>query len=91
MANLFKNVDSLVYYVNLSGTGPLLRQGVIRTPTAGVENKRTIDLRVPSGAAAVGGVTFVFRAFAQNMVATLGTPVLAVGAGRSHAQHHALL
>ena len=81
MANLFKNVDSLVYYANLSGTSTLLRQGVIRTPTAGVENKRTIDLRVPSGAAAVGGVTFVFRALAQNTVATLATPVLAVGVG----------
>ena len=70
MANLFKNVDSLVYYARVGTTGPLLRQGVIRTPTAGVENKRTIDLRVPSGAAAVDGVTFVFRALAQNTVAT---------------------
>lgn len=77
--NLFKNVDSLVYYARVGTTGPLLRQGVIKTPTAGVENKRTLDLRVPTGAAG-GGATFVFRAFAQSTATTLTTPVLAVGA-----------
>lgn len=80
VANLYKNVDSLVYYASVGGTGALLRQGVIKTPTAGVENKRTIDVRVPSGAAAAGGVTFVFKAFAQSTVATLTSPLLAVGA-----------
>lgn len=79
-ANLFKNVDSLVYYARVGTTGPLLRQGVIKTPTAGVENKRTIDLRVPTGAAAGGGATFVFMAFAQSTSTTLTTPLLAVGA-----------
>ena len=77
--NLFKNVDSLVYYARVGTTGPLLRQGIIKTPTAGVENKRTIDLRVPTGAAG-GGATFVFTAFAQNTATTLATPLLAVGA-----------
>lgn len=80
VANLFKNVDSLVYYARVGTTGPLLRQGVVRTPTAGVENKRTIDLRVPSGAAAGGGATFVFTAFAQSTSTTLSTPLLTVGA-----------
>jgi hypothetical protein len=80
VANLYKNVDSLVYYASVGGTGSLLRQGVIKTPTAGVENKRTIDVRVPSGAAAAGGVTFVFRAFAQGTLTTLTSPLLAVGA-----------
>ncbi len=79
-ANLFKSVDSLVYYARVGSTGPLLRQGVVRAPTAGIENKRTIDVRVPSGAAAGGGATFVFTAFAQSTVATLSTPLLAVGA-----------
>lgn len=77
-ANLFKNVDSLVYYARVGTTGPLLRQGVIRTPTAGVENKRTIDLRVPSGAAAGGGATFVFTAYAQFVSTSLSTPLLPV-------------
>lgn len=79
VATLYKNVDSLVYYASVGGTGALLRQGVIKTPTAGVENKRTIDVRVPSGAAAAGGATFVFKAFAQNTVTTLTSPLLAVG------------
>lgn len=78
--NLFKSVDSLVYYARLGATGPLLRQGVVRTPTAGVENKRTIDLRVPSGAAAGGGVSFVFTAYAQYVATSISTPVLAVAA-----------
>ncbi|AMR27742.1 hypothetical protein A0257_11980 [Hymenobacter psoromatis] len=77
--NLFKNVDSLVYYARVGTAGPLLRQGVIKTPTAGVENKRTIDLRVPPGAAG-GGATFIFMAFAQSTSTTLTTPPLSVGA-----------
>lgn len=80
VANLFKNVDSLVYFARVGTTGPLLRQGVIKTPTAGAENKRTIDLRVPTGAAAGGGATFVFTAYAQSTSTTLSTPLLAVGA-----------
>ena len=79
-APIFKNVDSLVYYARVGSTGPLLRQGVVRTPTAGVENKRTLDVRVPAGSAAAGGATFVFTAFAQSTSATLATPLLAVGA-----------
>lgn len=78
VANLFKNVDSLVYYARIGGTGPRLRQGVIRTPTAGVENKRTIDLRVPTGAAAGGGVTFEFVAYAQFVATGISTPPLPV-------------
>ena len=77
--NLFKNVDSLVSYARVGSAGPLLRQGVVRTPTAGAENKRTIDVRVPAGAAAGGGATFVFTAFAQSTSTTLATPLLAVG------------
>jgi hypothetical protein len=80
VANLYKNVDSLVYYARVGTAGSLLRQGVIKTPTAGVENKRTIDLRVPRGAAAGGGATFVFAAFAQSTITYLSTPLLAVGA-----------
>ncbi|MDO7884620.1 hypothetical protein [Hymenobacter cheonanensis] len=79
--NLFKNVDSLVYYARVGATGPLLRQGVIKAPTAGVENKRTIDLRVPSGAAAGGGASFVFTAYAQYVATSLSTAVLPVVAG----------
>ncbi|MGI4763386.1 MAG: hypothetical protein ACRYF0_21925 [Janthinobacterium lividum] len=78
VANLFKNVDSLVYYARVGTTGSLLRQGVIRTPTAGVENKRTIDVRVPSGAAAGGGASFVFIAYAQYVGVQLTTPLLPV-------------
>lgn len=78
--NLFKNVDSLVYYARVGPTGSLARQGVIKTPTAGVENKRTIDVRVPSGAAAGGGATFLFAAYAHSTVTSLSTPLLAVGA-----------
>ena len=77
-ANLFKSVDSLVYYARVGANGPLLRQGVIRTPTAGVENKRTIDVRVPSGAAAGGGASFVFIAYAQYVATPLATAVLPV-------------
>ena len=79
-AIIFKNVDSLVYYARVGVAGALLRQGVIRTPTAGAENKRTIDVRVPSGAAAGGGASFVFRAYAQYTAAELSTPLLAVAA-----------
>ena len=78
VANLFKSVDSLVYYARVGTTGPLLRQGVIKTPTAGVENKRTIDVRVPSGAVAGGGASFVFIAYAQSVGAQLGTALLPV-------------
>jgi hypothetical protein len=78
VANLFKNVDSLVYYARVGTTGPLLRQGVIKTPTAGVENKRTIDLRVPTGAAAGGGASFFFVAYAQYVGTSLSTPLLPV-------------
>ncbi len=78
VANLYKSVDSLVYYARIGGTGALLRQGVLRTPTAGVENKRTIDLRVPTGAAAGGGVSFVFTAYAQFVATSLSTPLLSV-------------
>ncbi|GAB3635477.1 hypothetical protein GCM10027422_10670 [Hymenobacter arcticus] len=80
VANLFKSVDSLVYYARVGATGPLLRQGVVRTPTAGVENKRTIDLRVPSGAASGGGASFIFTAYAQYVATSISTPVLAVAA-----------
>jgi hypothetical protein len=77
-ANLFKSVDSLVYYARVGTTGTPVRQGVIMIPTAGVENKRTIDLRVPSGAAAGGGASFVFVAYAQSVGAQLSTPLLPV-------------
>jgi hypothetical protein len=78
VANLYKNIDSLVYYARLGASGQLLRQGVIKTPTAGVENKRTIDVRVPSGAAAAGGATFAFVAYAQGTITAFSTPLLPV-------------
>jgi hypothetical protein len=81
-SNLFKNVDSLVYYARAGTTGTLQRQGVIRTPTAGVANSRTIDVRIPSGSAAAGGAQFVFTAFAQSTSTSLTSalvPVVASG------------
>lgn len=79
-ANLFKNVDSLVYYSRLGGTGAPVRLGRLAAPTAGAENKRTIDLRLPVGSAAAGGVSFVFTAFAQSTSGSFTTPVQAVQA-----------
>jgi hypothetical protein len=78
VANLYKSVDSLVYYARLGASGQLMRQGVLKNPTAGVENKRTIDVRVPSGAAAAGGATFAFVAYAQSTITTFSTPLLPV-------------
>ena len=79
-ANLFTNVDSLVYYSRLGGTGAPVRLGRVAAPTAGAENKRTIDLRLPAGSAAAGGVSFVFTAFAQKASGSFTTPVQAVQA-----------
>ncbi|NML67671.1 hypothetical protein HHL22_20920 [Hymenobacter sp. RP-2-7] len=79
-SNLFKNVDSLVYYARTGTTGALQRQGVIKTPTAGVVNSRTIDVRIPSGSAAAGGAQFVFTAFAQTTSTTLTSALVPVAA-----------
>ncbi|RZK54465.1 MAG: hypothetical protein EOO59_11415, partial [Hymenobacter sp.] len=78
VANLFKSVDSLVYYARTGTSGALQRQGVVRAPTAGVANTRTVDVTIPAGSAAAGGVTFVFTAFAQTTSTTLTSALLPV-------------
>lgn len=78
VANLFKAVDSLVYYARTGTSGALQRQGVVRSPTAGVANTRTVDVTIPAGSAAAGGVTFVFTAFAQTTSTTLTSALLPV-------------
>ena len=79
-SNLFKSVDSLVYYARTGTTGALQRQGVIRSPTAGVANSRTIEVRIPGGSAAAGGAQFVFTAFAQTTSTTLTSALVPVAA-----------
>ncbi|MBO3271996.1 hypothetical protein [Hymenobacter defluvii] len=73
-ATLFKNIDSLVYYARV-GTQAPVRQGVLRTPTAGVATTRTVDVTVPTGAQGQP-VTFLFSAFAQTQRVNLASATL---------------
>jgi len=73
-ATLFKNIDSLVYYARV-GTQAPVRQGVLRTPTAGVAGTRTVDVRVPAGSQGQP-VTFLFSAFAQTQRVDLPSATL---------------
>jgi len=78
--NLFKSVDSLVVYSRLGGTGAPVRLTRSANPTAGVASTLTVNLRLPAGSAAAGGVSFVFTAFAQSTSASFTTPLQAVQA-----------
>ncbi|UOR05821.1 hypothetical protein MUN82_01685 [Hymenobacter aerilatus] len=73
-ATLFKNIDSLVYYARV-GTQAPVRQGVLRTPTAGVAATRAVDVRVPAGAQGQP-ITFLFSAFAQTQRVDLSSATL---------------
>ncbi|ALW85619.1 hypothetical protein AUC43_11255 [Hymenobacter sedentarius] len=76
-AQLFKAVDSLTYFSRI-GTGPLVRQGVVKNPTAGVTNTRTVDVKVPAGSNGQA-VTFAFTAYAQAGSTTLVSAPVNVG------------
>lgn len=61
-ATLFKNVDSLTTFYRV-GTGPPVRTGVVRNPSTGAANARTVDVTIPT-AAQGQTVTFFFTSYA---------------------------
>jgi hypothetical protein len=73
---LFKGVDSLTTFYRI-GTQPRVRTGVIRTPTAGVANSRTVDVTVPRGSNGQP-VTFIFEAYAAVQTLTITAPAMNV-------------
>ncbi|QJX45647.1 hypothetical protein HMJ29_01325 [Hymenobacter taeanensis] len=76
-ATLFKAVDSLAYYYR-EGTQAPIRLGVVRNPTAGAANTRTVDIVVPA-AASGKTINFVFVAYAQSTSATVTSAPIAIG------------
>ena len=73
---LYKGVDSLTTFYTIGNQAPV-RAGVIRTPTTGVANTRTVDVTVPKGANGQP-VTFSFVAYAAVQTLTITAPPLAV-------------
>ena len=75
-APLFKAVDSLTTFYAI-GSQPRVRTGVIRNPSNGAANPRTVDVTIPRGANGQS-VTFSFVAYAAVQTVTLTTPPIAV-------------
>ncbi|GAA4374667.1 hypothetical protein [Hymenobacter koreensis] len=68
-ATLFKNVDSLTTFYRI-GAGAPVRAGVIRNPSTGAANARTVDVTVPNGSRGQT-VTFSFTAYSGPYTATV--------------------
>lgn len=73
---LFKAVDSLTTFYRI-GTQPRVRAGVVRNPTTGVANTRTVDATIPRGSNGQP-VTFIFEAYAAVQTLTLTAPAINV-------------
>ncbi|SDX32045.1 hypothetical protein [Hymenobacter psychrophilus] len=69
-ARLFKSVDSLTTFYRI-GNGAPVRTGVIRNPSNGAANARTVDVVVPRGSEGQA-VTFLFTAYSGPYFATAG-------------------
>ncbi|MBC6696521.1 hypothetical protein [Hymenobacter sp. BT190] len=65
---LFKNVDSLTTFYRI-GTGAPVRTGVIRNPSNGAANARTVDVMVPRGSQGQP-VTFLFTSYSGPFFVT---------------------
>ncbi|MDB5234560.1 MAG: hypothetical protein JWR44_1553 [Hymenobacter sp.] len=73
---LFKGVDSLTTFYRI-GTQPRVRAGVVRNPTAGVANTRTVDVTIPRNSNGQA-VTFIFEAYAAVQTLTITAPAINV-------------
>ncbi|WP_426490777.1 hypothetical protein [Hymenobacter sp. 102] len=77
-ATLFKNVDSLTYFVR-SGTDAPKRLGVVRGPSAGAATTVTVNAPVPANSNGQT-LTYSFVAYAQNTSTSLtAAPINIVG------------
>ncbi|WP_210518502.1 hypothetical protein [Hymenobacter terricola] len=75
-APLFKAVDSLTTFYRI-GTGAPVRVGVVRNPSNGAANTRTIDVTVPRGALGQS-VVFSFVAYGAVQTVTATAPAINV-------------
>ncbi|MBD2723945.1 hypothetical protein [Hymenobacter armeniacus] len=73
---LAKAVDSLTTFYRI-GTQPRVRAGVVRNPTTGAANTRTVDATIPRNSNGQP-VTFIFEAYAAVQTLTITAPVIAV-------------
>ncbi|SFQ71423.1 hypothetical protein [Hymenobacter arizonensis] len=76
-APLFKAVDSLTTFYRL-GTGNPVRAGVIRNPSNGAANTRTVDVTIPRNANGQN-ITYSFVAYGAVQAVTVTAPSIAVG------------
>jgi hypothetical protein len=75
---LFKAVDSLTTFYRL-GAGAPVRVGVVRNPSNGAVNTRTVDVTIPRGANGQA-ITYSFVAYGAVQAVTVTAPPLTVGA-----------
>ncbi|MBF9220221.1 hypothetical protein [Hymenobacter ruricola] len=75
-APLFKAVDSLTTFYRI-GTGAPVRVGVVRNPSTGAANSRTVDVTIPA-AAAGQAITYSFTAYGPVQAVTVTAPPLNV-------------
>ena len=73
---LFKAVDSLTTFYRI-GNQPRVRAGVVRNPTTGAANARTVDVTIPRGSNGQP-VTFIFEAYAAVQTLTITAPTINV-------------
>jgi hypothetical protein len=77
-ATLFKNVDSLTTFYRI-GTGTPVRAGVVRNPSTGAANARTVDVTIPS-ATQGQTVTFLFTSYAGPYAVTATAAPITIAA-----------
>ncbi|UOQ99406.1 hypothetical protein MUN81_07875 [Hymenobacter sp. 5317J-9] len=75
---LFKGIDSLTTFYRI-GTQPRVRAGVVRNPTTGAANTRTVDATIPRNSNGQP-VTFIFEAYAAVQTLTITAPAINVTA-----------
>ncbi len=73
---LFKAVDSLTTFYRI-GNGAPVRVGVIRNPSNGAANTRTVDVTIPRGAQGQP-ITYSFTAYGAVQAVTVTAPTLNV-------------
>ncbi|GAB3587640.1 hypothetical protein [Hymenobacter daeguensis] len=73
---LFKAVDSLTTFYRI-GTGAPVRVGVIRNPSNGAANTRTVDVTIPRGAQGQQ-LTYSFTAYGAVQAVTVTAPPIGV-------------
>ena len=77
-APLFKAVDSLTTFYRL-GAGAPVRVGVIRNPSNGAANTRTVDVTIPRNTNGQA-ITYSFVAYGAVQAVTVTAPPITVGA-----------